>query len=197
MPPAPEDFLDIPLLDTWRAMEALVDSGLVRAIGVSNFSVQKLQQLLPLVRILPAVNQVEGHPYLQQLALKEFCDRNGIVMTCYAPLGSGDRPARLKDEGDPVLMEDETLLKVAEELGRTPAEVLLRWGVQRGTGVIPKSVTPERITSNLLACATPLPEEALRALGKMERQLRFFKGLAWVPDGTAGPLKTLEDLWGD
>eukprot|EP00929_Paragymnodinium_shiwhaense_P065154 TRINITY_DN32699_c0_g1_i2.p2 TRINITY_DN32699_c0_g1~~TRINITY_DN32699_c0_g1_i2.p2 ORF type:complete len:135 (-),score=4.93 TRINITY_DN32699_c0_g1_i2:231-635(-) len=77
MPPAPEDFLDIPLLDTWRAMEALVDSGLVRAIGVSNFSVQKLQQLLPLVRILPAVNQVEGHPYLQQLALKEFCDRNG------------------------------------------------------------------------------------------------------------------------
>eukprot|EP00929_Paragymnodinium_shiwhaense_P092209 TRINITY_DN5208_c0_g1_i2.p1 TRINITY_DN5208_c0_g1~~TRINITY_DN5208_c0_g1_i2.p1 ORF type:complete len:324 (-),score=96.03 TRINITY_DN5208_c0_g1_i2:196-1167(-) len=195
LPPGPDDFEDIPLEETWKAMEALVEKGLVKAIGVSNFSIKKMQTILNMATVKPAVNQVEGHPYLQQPQLKEFCDAQGIVITAYSPLGSPERPARVKDLSDPVLMEDPTLVEIAKKEDRTPAEVLIRWAVQRGTVVIPKSVTPARIQSNLAAASRPLSDEAMDSLTKMDRHLRLLKGFLWLPEGTTGPMKSLTDLW--
>jgi len=194
-PPKADEMTDVPLEETWRAMETLVDKGLVKAIGVSNFSVPKLQRVLEMARVKPAVNQIEGHPYLQQPVLKTFCDENGIVITAYSPLGSPDRPPRVMDESDPVLLDYADLGRIAEELGRSPADVLIRWAIQRGTVVIPKSVTPKRIASNLEAASKPLPEATMAALEKFDRGLRFIKGTMWIPVDTQGPLKTVQDLW--
>jgi len=195
MPPNAGDFNQVPIKETWTAMESLVQKGLVRAIGVSNFSIKKIEEIMAFAKIKPAVNQVEGHPYLAQPKLKEFCDANSIVVTAYSPLGSPDRPARLLDESDPILLEDETLKSIAIRVGRTPAEVLIRWAVQRGTVVIPKSVTPARIEQNMRAALNPLPEDIMAELAKMDRHLRLLKGTIWTPEGTTGPFKTLSDLW--
>jgi len=195
MPPAADEMTDVPLEETWRAMETLVDKGLVKAIGVSNFSMPKLQRVLEMAKVKPAVNQIEGHPYLQQPALKAFCDENGVIVTAYSPLGSPDRPPRVRDESDPVLLDDAILAGIAAEVDRSPADLLIRWAVQRGTVVIPKSVTPKRIASNLEAASNPLPEATMAALEKFDRGLRFIKGTIWVAADGQGPYKTVQDLW--
>lgn len=194
MPPLAEHMDDVPLTETWGAMEALVEKGLCRDIGVSNFSQKKLELILEKAKIPPVMNQVEGHAYLQQDKLKAFCEEKGILITAYSPLGSPDRPARVLDETDPILMEDPVLKEIAGRVGYTPAEVLIRWAVQRGTIVIPKSVTPARIEANLRAgCEYRLPEEEMAALGKMNRDLRLLKGALWFTEN--GPFKTGADLW--
>jgi alcohol dehydrogenase (NADP+) len=195
LPPKPDDFTDVPIRETWTAMEALVEKGMVRAIGVSNFSVKKMEEIMVFAKIKPAVNQIEGHPYLAQPKMKEFCDANGIVITAYSPLGSPDRPSIVLDESHPVLLEDKTLKAIADRVGRTPAEVLIRWAVQRGTVVIPKSVTPARIEQNMNAAINPLPEDAMADLAKMDRHLRLLKGTLWTPEATTGPIKAVSDLW--
>eukprot|EP00842_Homolaphlyctis_polyrhiza_P000999 jgi/Hompol1/18/HPOL_002707-RA len=125
---------------TWREMEKLYDEGKAKAIGVSNFNIRKLKELLAVARIKPAVNQVELHPYLPQNELVEFCKKEGILVTAYSPLGSTPGP-------DSVL-NDPVVLDVAQRNGKTPAQVLVSWAIQRGTQVIPKTVTPERIVEN-------------------------------------------------
>lgn len=198
MPPGPEDFIDVPLEETWKAMETLVEKGLCKAIGLSNFSVKNIEKILKVAAVKPAMNQIEAHPCLQQPKLKDFCDSHGILVTAYGPLGSPDRPARVKDESDPVLLEDEVLAGIAKSVNRTPADVLLSWARQRGTIVIPKSVTPARIESNLSAACATLPEEAMEKLQNMDRHLRLFKGTIWTPAGTTGPIKDANtDLWGE
>jgi L-glyceraldehyde reductase len=112
-----------PLTDTWKAMEALVDEGLVRRIGVSNFTVGHLTPFLPHCRILPAMNQVEMHPYLPQDELVAFCRQHDILLTAYSPFGCGR---------EPYLLQDAELVKIAQELAITPAQVILSWSVQRG-----------------------------------------------------------------
>lgn len=198
MPPGPNDFADVPFEETWKAMEALVEKGLVKAIGLSNFSVPSLERILKVAKVKPAMLQIEGHPYLQQQKLKEFCDKHGILITAYGPLGSPDRPARVFDKADPILLEDATLGEIAKSAERTPADVCIRWAVQRGTIVIPKSVTPSRIESNLHAGLKNLPEEAMAKLLTMDQHLRLFKGVMWTPEGTTGPIKdAVKDLWND
>ncbi|KAI8850396.1 NADP-dependent oxidoreductase domain-containing protein [Chytridium lagenaria] len=130
---------DVPIIETWRAMEALVDTGKVKSIGVSNFNVTKLKTLLAEARIKPAVNQVELHPYLPQLDLLEYASKNGIHITAYSPLGSGQ---------DPNLLEDEVVSQIATKNGKSVAQVLIAWGIQRGTSVIPKSSNPKRLEEN-------------------------------------------------
>lgn len=127
--------------DTWRAMEELVLAGLVKNIGVSNFSVGLLKRILsiPGLRVKPAVDQVELHPYLPQTELRAFCEAEGIVCEAYSSLGSGKTPS---------LLEDEVVLQVAKEEGITPSSVLLSWARQQGIPVIPKSCTPARIADN-------------------------------------------------
>jgi len=150
---------DLPLEATWGAMESLVDKGLCRHIGVSNFSLPKLKSLMAAAKLKPELNQVELHPYLQQNDLLKFCHQNGIHMTAYSPLGSPDRPDSLKTEDEPVLMEDPTITAIAERRGLSPAQVLIAWAIHRGTAVIPKSVNPKRIEQNLATAAVSLTDE--------------------------------------
>ena len=134
------------LQDTWRAMEKLVDEGLVKSIGVSNFSSTQLADLVSYARIKPAVNQIECHPYLPQNNCRKFCAMNEISVVSYAPLG---RPGNLH-EGDPKMMEDETIARIATEKEISPAQVLLQWQIEKGLAAIPKSTSQVHMEENLL-----------------------------------------------
>lgn len=124
--------------DTWKQMEDLVAKGKVKAIGVSNFSELYLERLAKTQKIVPAVNQVELHPYNPQHALKAYCDSKGIRLEAYSPLGSNDSP----------LHDDEAIKAIADKHGVSVATVLISYQVNRGVVVLPKSVTPSRIDSN-------------------------------------------------
>ncbi|KAI1319834.1 hypothetical protein EDD11_002828 [Mortierella claussenii] len=129
---------DVDFTETYKAMEALIATGKTKAIGVSNFSVKNLEKLLKTATVVPAVNQVELHPENPQWELLEFCQSKGIQLTAYSPLGSTDSPMIKRDE----------IKKIAEKHNSSNANVLIAWGRQRGTCVIPKSVTEARIISN-------------------------------------------------
>ena len=127
--------------DTWKAMEELVELGLVKNIGVSNFSVKLLERILaiPDLKIRPAVDQVELHPYLPQNELRSFCSGNGIVVEAYSSLGSGKEPS---------LLEDDLILQLSKDIGISPSSLLLSWSRQQKIPVIPKSCNPSRIVDN-------------------------------------------------
>ncbi len=183
---------DLPIATTWSAMEAMVDAGKARHIGVSNFSRPKLEGLLSDCRIRPGVNQVELHPYLAQRDLLDYCDEFGVFVTAYSPLGSRDRPAGLKGKDEPVLLDDPTVAAVAEAHGATAAQVLLAWGLGRGTSVIPKSVSPARMAENLKAADLELSVEGMAALDGLDRHRRYVDGGFWAVEGSD---YTVENLW--
>ncbi|KAI0163253.1 putative alcohol dehydrogenase [Pestalotiopsis sp. NC0098] len=138
-------------LPTWQAMEVAVSEGKVREIGVSNFSISKLQKLIQGARIKPAVNQVELHPYLPQSDLLEFCDSQGIHLQAHSPLGG--RPVSQVALSSHISrpIEDEYIKAIAQAYNVTPAAVLLKWAIQRGTTVVPKSYDAAHIVDNLAA----------------------------------------------
>jgi alcohol dehydrogenase (NADP+) len=194
-PELPTDFIGpdvLPLAATWAGMEATVDAGLARHIGVSNFSAAKLQTVLADARLRPEVNQVEMHPYLAQNDLVAYCRENEIHVTAYSPLGSIDRPKSMKQADEPVLLEDEAVLGVASRTGCSAAQVLLAWALQRGTSVIPKSVHPGRMEENLAASELTLAPADTAALDALDRHRRYVTGGFWVKEG--GPY-TLSNLW--
>jgi len=147
-------------IETWKALEKLYADGRVRAIGVSNFEPGHLEQLLTEAAVVPAVNQVELHPALQNLAVQDFDAAHGIVTEAWSPLAQG---AALKDP---------SVLAIAEAHGRTPAQVILHWHLQQGRVVIPKSVTPSRIAENLDVFGFELSAEELRAVDALEKDGR-------------------------
>ncbi|MEB3172694.1 MAG: aldo/keto reductase [Cyanobacteriota bacterium] len=176
----------LPLSQTWAAMEALVDAGLVRQIGVSNCSTAKLAALLPHCRIQPAMNQVERHPWLQQPALLAFCQQQGIAVTAYSPLGS---PAA----GGPAPLLDEPVINtIAAAHKASPAQVLLAWGLASGTAVIPKSVNTARLADNLAAAELQLSAAELQQIALLDRGRRFVDGSFCELPG--GPYNRA-DLW--
>lgn len=139
------DYLDLYLIhwpgkdkyaESWRALEDLYEQGKMKAIGVCNFTVAHLEKLLLVARVIPAINQVEFHPRLQQVALRSFCDKHQIQLEAWAPLMQGG------------LLEDETIAKIATKYGKSIAQVILRWDVQNGVITIPKSVRRERMMQN-------------------------------------------------
>lgn len=183
---------DLPVTKTWGGMEGCVDEGLARHIGVSNFSARKLQTLLNEARIKPAMNQVELHPYLQQSDLLGFCMDNDIHVTAYSPLGSSDRPEGMKQEGEPVLLEDATIKVLADRHQASPAQILIAWALHRGTAVIPKSVNPQRLEQNLKAAELSLTEAEMENIAGLDRHRRYVGGEAWAKPGSG---YTIENLW--
>eukprot|EP00727_Mastigamoeba_balamuthi_P014455 m51a1_g9634 putative aldose (283) ;mRNA; f:1149667-1150636 len=165
-----EDLDDVPIAETWRAMERLVDEGLVRSIGVANYSVAHLRDLLAVARIRPAVDQVEAHVLLQQPKLREFARHEGIHLTSYGTLGNLGSTIRRKDF--PNLLELPEITAIAKRVGATPAQVLLKWALQSGFSVIPKSVTPSRIAENFRAVDVQLSDENMAELAKLNRNTR-------------------------
>lgn len=194
-PESGEGFLSLeqaPLEATWQAMEGAHALGLARHIGVSNFSVNKLQTLLKGAEQAPEMNQVELHPYLAQSELVDWCQARKIHVTAYSPLGSPDRPDGLKRPDEPVLLKDPVVLRVSERFQCTPAQVLLAWVVARGLAVIPKSVSPTRMAINLAASRVKLDAAALRELAALDRDHRYVDGSLWAMPGSP---YTLESLW--
>ena len=184
---------EAPLAATWAGMEEAHSLGLCRNIGVSNFTIAKLERLARTAKILPAVNQVESHPYLPQTGLLRHCNDNGIVLTAYAPLGSGDRPARVRAADDPVLMSDEVVVDIATRHSLTPAQVLVAWAIQRGTSLIPKSTNPARLAQNIAAASVTLTDAEMSAIAGLDRGHRFFKGALWTIEGSPYTQATLWD----
>jgi alcohol dehydrogenase (NADP+) len=152
----------VTLLDTWRAMETLVDHGSCRAIGLSDITLDGLLPIYESARIKPAVIQVEAHPYLPETELLEFCKKKDIVFLAGAPLGHGIRPG---------VLEDPVILAIATRLGKTPAQVLLAWAVQRGTASLSKTKTAARVKENF--DISILPEDAFDEINQIKTRQRF------------------------
>ena len=134
--------------ETWRAMEDALADGKCKAIGVSNFTVQHLKELKKTARVMPMVNQVEFHPYHSQVELLKYCREEGIVLQAYASLGGQDATASKWEKLGGPLMQHETVVKIAQAHKVTPAQVLLKWALQQGVVVIPKSVSKDKIQQN-------------------------------------------------
>jgi len=163
----------VPIADTWRAMEEVVRAGLVRNIGVSNFNVSLLRDLLSYAEIAPAVLQVEMHPFLTQEKLVRFCREQGVAVTAFSPLGAASYYSiGMAGEGDSAL-EQPVVQEIAKLRGKSPAQVLLRWGVQRGTAVIPKSTRAERLRENLAIFDFELAADEMTAISTLNRNRRF------------------------
>ncbi|MDT8389108.1 MAG: aldo/keto reductase [Lentisphaeria bacterium] len=190
--PDARPYIHSEFMKTWRQMERLVDSGLVRHIGNSNMTIPKLELLLRDADIKPAVNEMELHPHFQQPELFEFVRDNGIVPVGYCPLGSPNRPERDRTPDDTVDMEDPVLVEIAEAHAAHPAAVCLKWGVQRGQVVIPMSANRRNYLANLRCVTTPpLTDEEMNRLSRIDRNNRLIKGhvFLWKDD------QTWEDLW--
>ncbi|MFY0593529.1 aldo/keto reductase [Roseivirga sp.] len=183
---------DYPIADTWKAMEALVEKGLVKHIGVSNFNVVKLQKLIGTAKIIPEMNQVESHPLLAQNDLLAFCAENEILYTAYSPLGSRDRAPGMKGDAEPDLFEIDTLKKIAENHNVHPAQILIKWAEGRGTAVIPKSVNPARLKQNLASAEIDLSKEEMESINSLDKGYRFLDGKFWEREGG---FYTAEALW--
>uniref|UniRef100_A0A8C7ZN39 alcohol dehydrogenase (NADP(+)) n=1 Tax=Oryzias sinensis TaxID=183150 RepID=A0A8C7ZN39_9TELE len=157
--------------DTWKAMENLVDKGLVKAIGLSNFNARQMEEIIRVAKHKPVVNQVECHPYLSQADLLSHCQSLAVCVTAYSPLGSGDRPWASPEE--PSLLEDPKLGAIAQRYQKSPAQVILRWHIQRGVACIPKSVTPSRIQQNLDVFDFNLSQEDMKQIDSFSCMRRF------------------------
>ena len=181
-----------PISETWEAMESTRDKGLTKHIGVSNFTVKKLQQLVSHCKQKPEVNQVEHHPLLQQPTLIEYCASEEILITAYSPLGSMDRPQSLKVKDAPAVLDHPVIRAIAETRGCSPAQVVLAWDVQRGISAIPKSVKPSRLLENLQAADIQLSNTELQEIEALDQNFRLVNGAFWVMEG--GPW-TLQSLW--
>jgi diketogulonate reductase-like aldo/keto reductase len=153
----------VTLADTWRAMERLVDDGRCKSIGLSDINLERLQEIVAIARIKPAVVQVEAHPYLPEWELLEFCQRHGIAVLAFAALGHGIEPK---------VTEDPVIAAIAQCVHKTPAQVALAWAVQRGTALLTTSISPSHIAENF--DVSSLPDEAMQEIrDKVATRVRF------------------------
>uniref|UniRef100_A0A3Q2CE82 Aldo-keto reductase family 1 member D1 n=1 Tax=Cyprinodon variegatus TaxID=28743 RepID=A0A3Q2CE82_CYPVA len=169
------------LCATWEALEACKDAGLVKSLGVSNFNRRQLELLLrkPGLKHKPVSNQVECHPYFTQPKLLEYCRQNEIVIVGYCPLGSS-RDASWVNVKSPPLLEDELLVSIGKKYNKSSAQVALRFNIQRGVVVIPKSFSPERIKHNFQIFDFSLTEREMKAIEGLNKNIRFVELLMYV-----------------
>ncbi|MCA9392013.1 aldo/keto reductase [candidate division WWE3 bacterium] len=152
-------------LDSWKALEELVRTDECRSIGVSNFTEEHIDELMKGSKIVPAMNQVEFHPFLYQRGLFNYCQQHEIVITAYSPLTAGER------------LDDQTITSIAHSHNKTPAQVMIRWALQHDVVVIPKSAHKERIIENVAVFDFELSEEDMQTLDGLNEGLRF----SWNP----------------
>jgi len=153
----------VTLMETWRAMERLVDDGKCRSIGLSDIRLERVKEVVAGARIKPAIVQIESHPYLPERELLAFCRRHGIVMLAYAPLGHGMEPR---------VTEDPVITAIARRIDKTPAQVALAWAVERGTAFLTTSTNPDHIRENFEISS--LPDDAVREIRDgIETSIRF------------------------
>jgi diketogulonate reductase-like aldo/keto reductase len=153
----------VTLLETWQALEALVDEGRCKAIGLSDISLEQTKKLVDAARIKPAVVHVESHPYLPEWDLLDYCKRNDIVLQAFAALGHSMEPR---------LLQDPVIIEISGRVKKTPAQVLLAWAIQRGTALLTTSKTPSRIKENFDVSA--IPEDAMQQITKgIKSRVRF------------------------
>ena len=166
---------EIPLEKTWAEMEKAKELGLVKAIGVSNFGMKSLGNLIENAEIMPSMLQIESHPFLPQDELIDFCKKNMIAVTAYSPLGSGDRIDKKDDE--PSLMDNPIIIEIAEKNKITPAQLLIAWHINRGVVVIPKSTKEERLKANFSAQYVALGQDDMNKIHTIgEKEYRFVNG---------------------
>ncbi|XP_069671524.1 1,5-anhydro-D-fructose reductase-like [Periplaneta americana] len=174
LPPGPDGAImlsDVDYLDTWSVLERCVDRGLVRSLGLANFNSQQVDRVLRVARVKPANLQIECNPYLLQKELVQFCKDRGIVVTGYSPLGSPDSPYFVS--GTPRVLDDPVLKQIAARHGKSVAQVALRWLVQRGVAVIPKSASAVRIRQNMAVFDFQLSEEEMSSVDGLDKHLRI------------------------
>jgi diketogulonate reductase-like aldo/keto reductase len=177
---------------TWRQLEDIKERGLARYIGMSNMTIPKLEAVLPLCRVRPAMIEMELHPAFQQQGLFEYCVERGIKPIGFCPIGSPSRPARDRADEDAVDVEIPEVVKIAASHGIHPALVCLKWSVQRGAVPIPFSVKEPQITANLRCVSEdPLTDEEMKELASADRNCRLVKGQVFLWKGAGG----WEDLW--
>ncbi|MCO5600536.1 hypothetical protein L7F22_054649 [Adiantum nelumboides] len=186
--PKPEEFLQLDLKGTWRALEACVKQGLTKAIGVSNFSSKKVRDLLEFAEIPPAVNQVEMHPAWQQKQLRDTCKGANIHVSAWSPLGA---PSQLW--GSPAILDEPILKEIATKHGKTPAQVALRWGLDNGVSVLPKSFNKTRMTENYQVLDLHLTDEDHGAISKIKQKKIVDGSFYCHPE--FGDYRSVEDLW--
>lgn len=184
----PENFIPTDIPATWEAMEKLYDSGKARAIGVSNFSCKKLEDLFAVARVPPAVNQVECHPVWQQDKLRKLCQSKGVHLSAFSPLGSPGSPG----VNGPSVLNNPIVVSVAEKLQKTPAQVALRWGIQMGHSVLPKSTNEARIKENINILDWSIPEDLMAKFSEI-KQVRLLR--AEIAVNPQSGYNSLEDFW--
>ncbi len=190
--PDARPYLHANFMATWRAMEKLVDEGLVRHIGTSNVTIPKLERILPDARIKPAVNELELHPHFQQPELFQYVLDHGMVAVGYCPIGSPSRPERDRTAEDTVDMEDPVMVEIAERHGIHPGTLCVKWAEQRGQVPIPLSTNPRNYLANLKSLlGEPLSEEEMAAIARIDKGCRLIKGQVFLWEGARG----WEDLW--
>lgn len=155
-------------IDSWKALQKIKELGKARSIGVSNYTIKHLDEMKSLGLPMPSVNQVEYHPWLNQTELKQYCEENKIALEAYSPLGHGE-----------VLNED-ALIEVAQKLGKSPAQILIRWSLQKGNIVIPKSVNASRIRENFSVKDFTIPDEIMQTMETWNKNMRT----CWDPSDT-------------
>ncbi|XP_058002975.1 LOW QUALITY PROTEIN: aldose reductase [Hevea brasiliensis] len=185
LPPKAAHVLDFDMEGVWREMEKLVKDNLVRDIGVCNFTIKKLNKLLGFAQTVPSVCQMEMHPGWRNDKMLEACKKNSIH--AYSPLGSS--------EGGRDLIHDRTVDRIAKKLKKTPAQKLVKWALQRGTSVKPKSSHPERIKEHIQVFGWEIPEEDFQALCSIPDQRRVLDGEDLFVNKSKGPFGSVADLW--
>jgi len=172
-----KDYEKVTIAETWKAMESIYQDGLAKAIGVSNFSVQDLKDLLVTVNIKPAVHQIEVHPYLTNAELVTFTQQNGIAVTAYTPLANQNFVTNFRGpefaSQVPPIFENDIVKNLAVKYNKSPAQILIRFAIDRGLTVIPKSVTPSRIEENIKVYDFTLTVEEVNSLLSLNRDLRI------------------------